>query len=263
MSMDCFRHLNRIEFVVTMACTGRCKHCSEGEHLYRGGHMDGALGAEMVRQVCDVYPIDSLMTFGGEPLLFPEDVFRIHRAARDCGIPQRHVITNGYFAKDAERIREVAQGLAAAGVNKILLSVDAFHQETIPLSPVMLFAEAVLETGILCKTQPAWLVSETDDNPYNRQTREILSSFAQMGLESASGNVIFPAGNALRYLGEYFDPGKTYVNPYAEDPEDVQTLSVSADGSILGGNLHEMGILTLMQAYQKRYDENDKECVHT
>ncbi|MDE6762256.1 MAG: hypothetical protein K2J73_01070 [Oscillospiraceae bacterium] len=31
------------------------------------------------------------------------------------------------------------------------------------------------------------------------------------------GNVIFPDDNALKYLKEYFDPNKTYENPYAED----------------------------------------------
>ena len=34
-------NLNRIEFVVTMACTGRCIHCSEGEHKSSGKHIDG------------------------------------------------------------------------------------------------------------------------------------------------------------------------------------------------------------------------------
>lgn len=32
------KNLNRIEFVVTMACTGRCIHCSEGEHKSGGEH---------------------------------------------------------------------------------------------------------------------------------------------------------------------------------------------------------------------------------
>lgn len=27
------KNLNRIEFVVTMACSGRCKHCSQGNHI--------------------------------------------------------------------------------------------------------------------------------------------------------------------------------------------------------------------------------------
>ena len=34
------KNLNRIEFVVTMACTGKCMHCSEGDHTICTGHID-------------------------------------------------------------------------------------------------------------------------------------------------------------------------------------------------------------------------------
>lgn len=78
-----FKNLNRIEFVVTMACTGRCKHCSEGEHISTEVHIDGKLGAQAVRELCGAYQIQSLMTFGGEPLLYPEEVCKIHEAARE------------------------------------------------------------------------------------------------------------------------------------------------------------------------------------
>ena len=39
---------NRIEFVVTTACTGRCKHCSEGEHIGKGRaeHIDADAAVE-------------------------------------------------------------------------------------------------------------------------------------------------------------------------------------------------------------------------
>lgn len=30
-------NLEKIEFVVTYACTGRCRHCSEGDHTAHGG----------------------------------------------------------------------------------------------------------------------------------------------------------------------------------------------------------------------------------
>ena len=30
------KNLNKIEFIVTYACTGRCKHCSEGDHASCG-----------------------------------------------------------------------------------------------------------------------------------------------------------------------------------------------------------------------------------
>jgi hypothetical protein len=188
------------------------------------------------------------MTFGGEPLLYPEAVCSIITAATELGIPRRQVITNGYFSKDPETIREVAAGLAACGVNDLLLSVDAFHQETIPLSVVRLFAEAALGQGIPLRLQPAWLVSAADNNPYNRRTREILESFADLTIPVGEGNVIFPEGNARKYLAEYFTDTPP-ENPYAEDPLDLRCLSFSADGGVLDGNVYERDIMDIIRDY--------------
>ena len=141
------KNLNRIEFVVTMACTGRCKHCSQGEHKSTE-NIDKFLAADAVRKIAGEYDIKSVMTFGGEPLLYPETVFEIHKAAREMNIPKRQLITNGYFSKDTEKIGVVVRELVESGVNEILLSVDAFHQETIPLEHVIVFARAVNETGM-------------------------------------------------------------------------------------------------------------------
>ncbi len=242
------RNLGRIEFVVTLACTGRCKHCSEGDHRSGGAHIDGGAAAEAVRKICGEYQIKSLMTFGGEPLLYPEDVFKIHRAASEAGIPKRQIITNGFFSSDQKRIAEVAEKLAESGANAVLLSVDAFHQETIPIGPVKAFAEEVLSRGVNIRTQPAWLVSKEDGNAYNLKTREILANFSEIGIFPASGNVIFPEGNALKYLGEYFEKGE-YVNPYREDPTDVRTVSIAPDGGLFGENIYTGDILATLREY--------------
>ena len=210
------QNLNRIEFVVTLACTGKCKHCSEGEHTSLSGCIDADAAANAIREVCKDYQIESLMTFGGEPLLYPEVVCEIHRIAKAVGIPGRELITNGFFTKDRRRIKEVANMLAESGVSKILLSVDAFHQETIPLESVFYFAECILVAGILVKLSPAWLVSKQDDNSYNKKTREILGEFADLKIPVGSGNVIFPGGNALKYLSEYFDDNTETLSPYEE-----------------------------------------------
>lgn len=244
------KNLNRIEFVITMACTGRCRHCSEGEHVSAGEHIDGEVGAQAVREICGAYAIQSLMTFGGEPLLYPEAVCKIHGAARECGIPKRQLITNGFFSRDKGRIREVVHSLAEGGVNQVLLSADAFHQETIPLETVLYFGECVNGEGIPVKMSPAWLVSREHDNPYNMRTREILEAFAAIHIPAADGNVIFPAGNAGKYLKEYFEDTTEYVNPYDEDPEDLHTVSFKPDGSALGGNINRDHILDIIAAYR-------------
>ena len=244
------KNLNRIEFVVTMACTGRCKHCSEGEHVNCKGHIDADIAVKSIREVCKNYRIESLMTFGGEPLLYPEVVCTIHRTAAEMGIGKRQLITNGFFSNKHERIKEVVKNLQDSGVNELLLSVDAFHQETIPIEPVKFFAECVAESKIHIKLSPAWLVSEDDDNPYNIRTREVINEFESLDIPVGSGNVIFPSGNALKYLSEYFDQNVNYSSPYDEDPRDIRAIGFLPNGDVLNGNVYKDGILDILKAYQ-------------
>lgn len=244
------KNLSRIEFVVTMACTGKCKHCSQGDHTLGGKPIDKNIAADAVRKIAERYNITSVMTFGGEPLLYPETVCEIHKTAKEMGIPKRQLITNGFFTSDGAKIRQVARRLKESGVNEILLSVDAFHQESIPLSCAELFAEAVICEGVPLKVQPAWLVSPDADNIYNSRTKEILREFREMGIEENEGNIIFPSGNALKYLGEYFDLTGEEKSPYQENPEDVRAVCFSADGDILGSNVYEKDIVTILSEYR-------------
>ena len=134
------------------------------------------------------------------------------------------------------------------GVNDLLLSVDAFHQETLPLDVVKQFAAEAKAYGIPIRLQPAWLRSAVDDNPYNRKTREILNSFADMEISVNEGNVIFPEGNALKYLAEYFSD-ELPKNPYVEDPRDVRCVSFSPNGDVLSGNVYRKDIMEIIKDY--------------
>ena len=242
------KNLEKVEFVVTYACTGRCKHCSEGDHTACGERIDPQIAADAVRRIAAAYHIQTVMTFGGEPLLYPDAVCAVMTAAKDLNVPKRQVITNGYFTKSPEAIAAVAQRLAESGVNDLLLSVDAFHQETIPLDRAKAFAREALNAGIPIRLQPAWLVSPDHDNPYNHRTREILEKFTPMGIPVGSGNVIFPEGNARKYLAEYFTD-EIPENPYVEDPTDVKCVSFSPNGDVLDGNVYERDILEIIKNY--------------
>ena len=92
-------NLNKIEFVVTYACTGRCKHCSEGEHAPCGERINPEIAARAVRKIAAEYDIKTVMTFGGEPLLYTDAVYAIMKTAKELNIPKRQVITNGYFQR--------------------------------------------------------------------------------------------------------------------------------------------------------------------
>ena len=242
------KNLSKIEFVITNACTGRCKHCSAGEPSGCLDGIDPGVAAAAVCKIAVEYDIQTVMAFGGEPLLRPDAVYAVMSAAMRAEVPHRQVITNGYFSKDPACVRAVASELARCGVNDLLLSVDAFHQETIPLDAVKAFAAEAKGQGIPVRLSPAWLVSEADDNPYNRKTREILDSFSDMNIPIGVGNVVFPEGNALKYLGEYFTD-TVPENPYVEDPYDVRCVSFSAEGNVLDGNVCLCDVMEIIKNY--------------
>ena len=241
-------NLNKIEFVVTYACTGHCIHSSEGDHAACGESIDPTVAADAVEKIAAEYDIQTVMTFGGEPLLYPEAVYAVMQAAKTLNIPRRQLITNGYFSKDIEKIREVAERLAVCGVNDLLLSVDAFHQRTIPLDTVKRFSAEVLARGIPIRLQPAWLVSATDENRYNIETRRILSAFSDQHIPIGEGNIVFPEGNAKKHLAEYFTE-TIPKNPYEEDPRDVRCLSFSPNGGVLDGNVYRQDMTEIMRSY--------------
>lgn len=96
-------------------------------------------------------------------------------------------------------------------------------------------------------THPAWLVSKSDDNA---KTKEILKKFNSLGIEQSDGNFIFPSGNALKYLGSYFNDNAEQVNPYIENPSDMKTISFSANGDVLNENIYNNSILEIIEHYE-------------
>ena len=268
--MNPYLNINRIEFVLTDHCTGRCRHCSAGErvkHPRPARHVPEEAALRAIRELTEIYQINSVMTFGGEPLLYPEVTCAIHRMAKERGIPRRQVITNGYFSKEEGRIQAVAQAMADAGVNDLLLSVDAFHQETIPLEPVRAFARAVKAAGIeKARFSPAWVVNERFDCPENTRTREILQSLADSGLPVHEGNDIFMAGNAVEHLAGYYPPPRPDpadhcgTMPYTEPLTNQSSLSIEPNGDVtvcafVIGNICRESMAEIVKRYDPFADE--------
>jgi MoaA/NifB/PqqE/SkfB family radical SAM enzyme len=207
------------------------------------------------------------MTFGGEPLLYPEVVCAIHQEAARLDIPFRQVITNGYWSKDIQKTQAIAQALAQAGITGIAFSVDAFHQEHVPLEHVKLTATALLDAGIRdIAWNPCWLVSENDDNKYNLKTRAILEELSDLPIRVGSGNVVEPEGKALAELGIYFQ--KTFEwsttscqdMPYTNKLDDIRSICVEPNGDISAcpafmlGNATQQSVLEILEGYNPYTD---------
>ena len=152
-----------------------------------------------------------------------------------------------YYTSSRDSIHGTSH-FAASGANDVLLSVDAFHQETIPLSPVIRFAPKIKEYGVPIRLQPAWLVSKDDKNPYNEKTREILDKLSYLQIPESDGNFVFPEGTAKKYLAQYFTESSP-ENPYTEDPCNVKCLSFSPNGDLLDSNVYENDVMDIIKNY--------------
>jgi len=260
--------LNRIEFIVTWQCGGRCKHCQIGDEINKRGshrHVIADAAVRAVERLSSICGITSVMTFGGEPLYYPEVTCAIHKAATKCNIETRQIITNGYFTNNTEKSRAVAENLALSGVNSLLLSVDSFHQEHIPIEPVHRFARDVANAKIPnARLYPAWLVNENHKNPYNDRTKEILKSFSDLTLPIGKGNHVSLGGYATKYLREYFETPALNLSencasmPYSDSLTEVTSISIVPNGNVMVcgfviGNIYEEDIIDVIS----RYDPHD------
>lgn len=259
--MSKYIDVKRLEFIITHSCSGNCRHCSN-DWPDDNETIDTKAAVDAVNRLAKFYKIESIMTFGGEPLLYPGVVCAIHEAAGKNNIESRDIITNGYFSDNRETIDATVQTLCESGVTKILLSVDAFHQENIPMKPVLCFAESLLRHGFRgLMTNPAWLAGIDHDNAYNRKTRDIINTFREIGIDPSGGNIVFPAGRAVKNLAEYFpkpDKNELFVPcgtmPYTGKIDDIGGISIDPNGDVIIcsmsiGNIHKKDIIEIIEQY--------------
>ena len=267
--MKRYVNLKYAEFIITYRCNSTCKHCHVGleKRKSRPAALSPELARKAVRELAEVYPMQYVMTFGGEPLLYPETVFAVHDTATKCGIPGRTIITNASFPAGEEEFRLVAHKLADCGVNSMYLSVDVFHQNYIPLSIVKQNTRLLIKAGIVnLAWNVSWVVSPEADNPWDDQTRHILEELADLGL-GKDDILITPNGAAVHNLDEYMPPrqsippGNCGDKPFTGRLDEVTSITVEPDGSLTIcdelmsiGNLHQGNSAGFCQRYDPFLD---------
>jgi MoaA/NifB/PqqE/SkfB family radical SAM enzyme len=268
--MNKYIKVNRLEFVTTNNCSGKCKHCSI-EDTKKNESINTDVAINTINELSKKYQLKSIMTFGGEPLLCTDTVCKIHETAYKNNIENREIITNGYFSKNYEVINKTALKIFESNFNKILLSVDYFHQENIPIEFVIYFAKSLLKHGYTgLKAHPAWLINEQHDNKYNKETKRILNVFKNIGIESSNGNNIIPSGNAIKYFKEYFnkpDTEKLFIAcgsmPHSEKLDKINCISINPNGdvkvcSVVIGNIYKNEIIEIVEQYDPYKNEYTK-----
>lgn len=84
-------------------------------------------------EATSVSNLESFMVFGGEPMLYPDRAIAIFEKAHQLQIPRIDMITNGTWGKNEKQAEKLATRLKMAGLNTLDISVDAFHQQYVPI----------------------------------------------------------------------------------------------------------------------------------
>jgi hypothetical protein len=236
-----YLRVERIEFAVTYRCNSRCRHChvDSGRRTAQPASLDPSAATGLVRTITRDHEVRSVMTFGGEPLLHPGTVCSIHRAATEGGVPVRQVITNA-GPRAPQQFRTVARDLADSGVNDVCVSVDAFHQEHIPVEVVASNVQALLDAGISgVRWNPAWVVSKEHDNRWNQRTRQVLAVLSHLPVGESDPLTVEPEGAALENLAEFMPPRRTDPPgecgdlPFTQRLDNLRDICVEPNGDIV------------------------------
>jgi len=219
--------------------------------------MDIEDGLNYLEETASVAKLDSFMIFGGESMLYPERTIKLFQRAKELGIPEIELITNGFWGKNPEKAKTLTSKLKEAGVTDILISVDAFHLPYIPLDGSHNSAIASLEAGIKrVRWNVAILESIDAPNRYDKQTKEILKILAPLNLE-IHFNKVWPQGRAIKNLKNFFPkqslkddcPEKetTLVNPNCISLDPAGWASICWNMAI--GNAKKVPLSKLLTRY--------------
>ena len=130
--------LSAVGILVTYQCNIRCRHCYINCGPDRKGAIDLALAESLLRQAKEAGLTGSNIHLGGgEAFLHFDRVVDILRIAERLGMtPISWVETNCFWCTSDKIARDRLRTLHEAGVSKIWLSADPYHQEYVPFENV-------------------------------------------------------------------------------------------------------------------------------
>ncbi len=120
------RLINYLRISVTDRCNLRCEYCmpAEGTDLFEKGDVLSYEQIERIIRVAVRLGVTKFRFTGGEPLVRRELVPFIGRVRQIPGIESLAISTNGLL------LAQHAEGLRAAGIDKVNISIDSFRRDT-------------------------------------------------------------------------------------------------------------------------------------
>ena len=133
--------------ITNYVCTAACRHCMFASSPDCPKEFITPEGAEALAVLLEEAGTASVHIGGGEPFMNFGALCDTVRALRRHGIAIDYIETNGFWAVKEDFIRERLHTLKTLGVDCIMVSVDPFHIEYVPLERVLRLCNLLEEEG--------------------------------------------------------------------------------------------------------------------
>ena len=134
-------------------CNAKCRCCLWGDMLSRGPRIDVKEARGWIEEACGELNVQILGFSGGESFLYQDEMIELAEYAKSRYNVPSAASTNGFWAKSPEIAERILLRMRAAGLSQLLLSVDDFHQEHVPLERIKNAFEVARKLGIVSVLQ--------------------------------------------------------------------------------------------------------------
>lgn len=146
--------------ITNYKCSSKCRHCCySSSPKWPDDYMTSSM-ADEIFSILKRLGCHSVHIGGGEPLLKPEKILDVLKAAQKNNTNIEYIETNASWYRDEESAKTVLKELKVNGVHTLLISIDPYHNEYIPFWKVKALIQACSEVKM--KVFP-WQIDFWDD----------------------------------------------------------------------------------------------------
>ena len=223
--------------MLTYWCNARCASCYLCCGPKRSERMDIGTALRLWEELIAACPHGCRVHLsGGEPFGDWDHLIELCRQAKHRGLgPLEKIETNAFWAADESVVRERLAALDAAGMGKLVISTDPYHQQYVPIERCRLTASVageVLGHDRLQVRWRDWLEEGFDTDTLSPPERkELFASYARQGRDRLNGR----AADTLAGCSERKSPQEFADKPCREALLRSRHVHIDPEGRVMPG----------------------------
>ncbi len=133
--------------ITNYTCTAACRHCMFASSPERPKEYITDEMSDRIALLLQKAKTASVHIGGGEPFMNFRALCSLIESLNRCGIGVDYIETNAFWCSEEEFVKKRLDKLRQLGVTTVMVSVDPFHIEFVPLERPILLCRILRETG--------------------------------------------------------------------------------------------------------------------